>query len=196
MGSPSFKRFTVEMQFCGVDPGLISVVTNAQIYADYVDDPIGFTVPEGTIDSRFGLELWTGLSGAACEPGADTASGYMLLPLLNAGVMSDISIDGENAVTFGMTGAFTRGGNAWGVGGYNGIWDNGTVITRNPSFHFDCLPVDAMERWGIDLTAPRHAVTAAAREAALSGVHGAELRSFIGSLPTDNDVEPEPTEES
>jgi hypothetical protein len=77
-----------------------------------------------------------------------------------------------------------------------GIWDNGTVITRNPSFHFDCLPVDAMERWGIDLTAPRHAVTAAAREAALSGVHGAELRSFIGSLPTDNDVEPEPTEES
>src|SRR5690242_14702491 len=32
MGSPSFKRFTVEMEFCGVDPGLLSVVTNAEIY--------------------------------------------------------------------------------------------------------------------------------------------------------------------
>lgn len=124
MGSPSFKRFTVEMEFCGVDPGLISLVTNAEIYADYLDDPIGFTVPEGTIDSKFSLELWTGLSGAACEPGADTASGYMLLPFLNSGVLSDISIDGESNVTFGMTGAFTKGGNAWGVGGYNVMRDD------------------------------------------------------------------------
>lgn len=124
MASPSFKRFTVEMEFCGVDPGLISVVTNAQIYEDYSNDPIGFTVPEGTIDSKFSLELWTGLSGAACEPGADTASGYLLSPFLNAGVMSDVSIDGENAVTFGMTGAFTKGGNAWGVGSMNVMRDD------------------------------------------------------------------------
>jgi len=123
MGSPSFKRFNVEMTFCGVDPGLLSVVTNAEIYEDYSNDPIGFTVPEGTIDSRFSLELWTGLSGAVCEVGADTASGYMLSPFVHAGVMSDLTVDGENAVTFGMTGAFTRGGNAWGVGGYNVMRD-------------------------------------------------------------------------
>lgn len=123
MGSPSFKRFTVEMEFCGVDPGLLSVVTNAEIYEDYLSNPIGFTVPEGTIDSRFSLELWTGLSGAACVPGADTASGYLLTPFVNAGVMNDLTVNGENAITFGMTGAFTRGGNAWGVGGYNVMRD-------------------------------------------------------------------------
>jgi hypothetical protein len=133
MGDPSFKRFTVEMEFCGVDPGLISLVTNAEIYNNYLANPIGFTVPEGTISSRFGLELWTGLSGAACEPGADTASGYLLLPFVNAGVLGDISIDGENAVTFSMTGAFTKGGNAWGVGGYNVMYDDSSAAAPLPT---------------------------------------------------------------
>jgi hypothetical protein len=133
MGDPSFKRFTVEMEFCGVDPGLISLVTNAEIYENYLNDPIGFTVPEGTISSRFGLELWTGLSGAVCDAGADTASGYLLLPLVAAGVLSDISVDGENAVTFGMSGAFTRGGNSWGVGPYNVMRDEASAPAPLPT---------------------------------------------------------------
>lgn len=69
--------------------------------------------------------------------------------------------------------------------------DDQIIIVKNPSFHFDCLPADADVQWGLDLSAPQHAVTAAAREAALGGVHGDELRSFIASLPSDNDVEPE-----
>lgn len=68
--------------------------------------------------------------------------------------------------------------------------DGAALVVNNPSFHFDCLPDNAEELWGLDLAAPEHAVTAAAREAALSGVHGAELRTFITSLPSDNDVEP------
>lgn len=123
MGDPSFKRFTVEVEFCGVDPALISAVTNAEIYEDYLNDQIGFTVPEGTVNSRFSLEMWTGLSGAACAVGADTASGLLLLPFVNAGVMGDVTADGENAVTFSMTGAFTKGGNAWGTGPYNVMRD-------------------------------------------------------------------------
>lgn len=70
-----------------------------------------------------------------------------------------------------------------------GLWERPDgLLARDPSFHFDCLPADAQEQWGIDLADPAHAVTAAAREAALSGVHGDELRTFIGSLPSDNDV--------
>lgn len=123
MTSPSFKRFTAEIEFCGVDPGLLSVVTNAEIYEDYVNDPIGFTVPEGTIDSKFALELWVGLSGTACATGGEEASGYMLLPFMNAGVLGDLTVDSENAVTFSMTGAFSKGGNGWGVGPYNVMQD-------------------------------------------------------------------------
>src|SRR3546814_2580569 len=83
----------------------------------------GITVAEGTIDKKFALELWTGLSGRACEPGDEEASGYMLLPFVNAGVLGDVEVTGEDAITFSMTGAFTRGGNAWGVGPYNVLMD-------------------------------------------------------------------------
>jgi hypothetical protein len=118
----SFKRFTAEIEFCGVNPSLLAIVSNAEPYLDGTE-VIGFTVPEGVIDKKFALELWTGLSGQACAPGAEEAGGYLLLPFLQAGVLGDITIDGENAVTFSITGASTKGGNAWGVGPYDVVLD-------------------------------------------------------------------------
>jgi hypothetical protein len=113
LGNPSFKRFTVEIEFCGVNPSLLAYVAHAKEYKDYANDIAGFTVPEGEIKGLFALELWTGLSGSM----ADTkAGGYMLLPQIHKGNLGDITIDGENAVTFSVTGAYTVGGNQWGVG--------------------------------------------------------------------------------
>ncbi|WKW87062.1 major tail protein [Microbacterium phage Nicole72] len=120
----SFKRFTVEMDFCGVNPSLLALTTNAEEYADG-DEVIGFTVPEGEILKWFALELWTGLSGAVCAPGAEEASGYVLLPFVVAGVLGDIEVTGEDAITFQMTGAATKGGNGWGVGPYD-VYMSGT----------------------------------------------------------------------
>lgn len=121
----SFKRFTMEMEFCGVNPALLSLVSNAEPYEDASGDVAGFTVPEGEITKKFAFELWTGLSGQQCEPGAEEASGYLLLPFVQSGVLGDISVDGENAVTFSLTGAYTKGGNNWGVGPYDVVADEG-----------------------------------------------------------------------
>lgn len=128
MTASSFKRFTLEMEFCGVDPGLLSLVTNGEAYLDYNGDSAGIVVPEGTIDSKFALEMWSGLSGAACPTGidADECSGYLLLPFVQAGVLGDIEVTGEDAITFSMTGAFTKGGNGWGVGPYEVLLDGTT----------------------------------------------------------------------
>ena len=115
----SFKRFTVEIEFCGVDPGALALTTNAEVYNNYEDLPRGFTIGEGDIVGKYGLELWTGLSGQACEPGQEEASGYLVLPFVQSGVVGGITVNGENAVTFSMTGGFTKGGNAWGVGPYD-----------------------------------------------------------------------------
>lgn len=123
MTAPSFKRFTIEMEFCEVDPGLLAITTNAEIYENYEAVAAGIVVPEGTINKRFSLELWTGLSGEQCAPGVEEASGYMLLPFVQAGVLGDLTIDGENAITFSMTGAYTKGGNNWGVGPFNVMVD-------------------------------------------------------------------------
>lgn len=125
MTASSFKRFTVEAEYCGVDPGLLAITTNAEIYEDYESIAAGIVVPEGTINKKFSLELWTGLSGEQCAPGVEEASGYMLLPFVQAGVLGDLTVDGENAISFSMTGAYTKGGNAWGVGPFNVMADTG-----------------------------------------------------------------------
>ena len=119
----SFKRFMMEIEFCNVDPGLFSVVTNGISYLDYAGDTAGFTIAEGTIDTNFGFELWTGLSGAACPTGVEEASGYLLLPFVQSGVLGDLEINGEDSINFSMTGGFTKGGNGWGVGPYSVVLD-------------------------------------------------------------------------
>ncbi len=121
----SFKRFNVEIEFCGVNPSLLSMVANATPYEDWAGDIAGFTVAEGEISGAFALELWTGLSGQACLAGqTGEASGYLLLPFVQRGVLGDITIDGENAVTFILTGSTTKGGNGWGFGPYDVLIDN------------------------------------------------------------------------
>lgn len=120
----SFKFFSVEIVFCGVDPGILSVVSNAEIYEDWNGDVAGLTVAEGTISKRFAFEQWMGLSGTACDPDVDEASAYMLLPFVGAGVIGDIEVTGEDAVNFTITGAQTLGGNQWGQGPYDVVLDD------------------------------------------------------------------------
>lgn len=124
----SFKRFSLEIEFCGVNPSLLSLVSNAKPYSDYLGDVAGFTVNEGELTKKFSLELWTGLTGQACASGTQEASGYLVLPYVGAGVLGDITIDGENAVTFSITGAYTIGGNAWGNGPYKVVY--GGAVTN------------------------------------------------------------------
>lgn len=121
--SDSFKRFTVDIEFCGVNPALVTMLTNAEPYEDYAGDVAGFTMGEGTIDKAFALELWTGLAGGGCDGGQE-ASGYLLLPFVQSGIPDTITIDGENAVNFSLTGSYTKGGNQWGVGPFDVVMDD------------------------------------------------------------------------
>lgn len=129
----SFKRFTVEMHFCGVNPDLYSIMTNAEPYSNYNSDIAGFTIPEGALAKWFALELWTGMTGQACEAGAEEASGYMLLPFVVAGVLGDLEINGEDAIDFSLTGATTKGGNNWGVGPYDVMLDAASLAAPLPT---------------------------------------------------------------
>lgn len=122
--SPSeMKSISVELEFCGVQPSVVTALTNAQPYNDHAGDLAGFTLPSGRIEKMYALELWTGLSGASCASGADEASAYVLLPFCVAGVPSEISVESESAVTFGMTGSVTKDGSAWGAGPYDVVYN-------------------------------------------------------------------------
>jgi len=96
-------------------------------FQDWNGDVAGATVYEGTVDQKFSLEIWTGLSVDVAPTGTvEEASGYAVLPCLNAGVLGDVSIDGENAVSFSMTGAYTVSGHAWGVGLHKVLFQGST----------------------------------------------------------------------
>lgn len=116
--SPTFKRFNIELTLCGVNTHALTMMTNAEPYLDYDDAVSGFTVPEGKMEKKFALEIWTGLAGIACGEGGDEASGYVLLPYIQSGAVGNIEIAGENAVNFSITGAYTIGGNSWETGPY------------------------------------------------------------------------------
>lgn len=139
-GNPTFTGLDLEIEFCDVNPSLISFVTNAEEYDDYSGDVAGFTLPEGEITGRFALELWTGIAGTACTDDGAQLSGYMLLPHVAAGTLGDLTISGEDAITFSTTNSSTRGANAWGVGPYKVLDDDGVAsvlpTALDPDDHF------------------------------------------------------------
>jgi hypothetical protein len=141
----AFKRFTVEMEFCGVDPDLLSFMTNMSPYTDYNGDVAGVTAYEGMVDGKFGLELWTGLAGDACPTGVQEASGYVVLGCVNAGIIGDIAITGEKEISFTMKGAYTVSGNAWGVGLHSVVLNAVGAPAKLPSALLPTEPLLIME---------------------------------------------------
>jgi hypothetical protein len=118
-----WQRLNVEMELCGINPQLLALITNAETYQDYAANDAGIVIAEGTLDKVFAVEFWLNNSGA---PGTYT---YLLLPMVRAGVLGDISITGDAPVAISMTGGYTIGGNAWGVGPYDVMTDT----TQDPA---------------------------------------------------------------
>jgi hypothetical protein len=121
--NPTFKRLDIAVEFCGVNPSLLSYVSNAKEYEDYAGDVAGFTIPEGEIIGQYALEVWAGLSGALNDTHANA---YMLLPYCGKGNLDDIKLTGTDAIDFNLTGSSTRGGNAWGRGPYDVVYNGVT----------------------------------------------------------------------
>ena len=64
-------------------------------------------------DSGFALELWSNVPATACVPGQTAAYGYLLIPFVKGGVLSDFTI-GNDAVNFTVSGANSKEGSGWG----------------------------------------------------------------------------------
>ncbi|MCJ7726484.1 MAG: hypothetical protein MUP76_08885 [Acidimicrobiia bacterium] len=118
-GSPTFDGYGVDLTFCEVQPCLFSMITGQPVVTGPGGDVIGFKMnSQIALDSSgFALEVWMGVPGVACE-GDSGAAGYLLLPCLSGGVIGDFSVENA-AITFSITGASTRDGNAWGSGPYS-----------------------------------------------------------------------------
>jgi len=122
----SLTGYAVEITFCEVDPDLFALATGQPVVTDpFSGNVVGFDIDTKTslTAGGFALELWAGSATQdACAPGTAGAGsfGYLLVPFLKGGIVGDFTVE-NNAVTFVLTGANTKDGNAWGVGPYDDI---------------------------------------------------------------------------
>jgi len=118
---PSHAGFGVEIEFCEVDFGMFNLLTGQEVVLNAAGDAIGIT--ESTdIDLsnvNVALEMWLGASeNSAPTDGGDGYYGYIVLPFLQGGVISDVTIENSN-ITFTVTNMTTKNGSAWGAGPYD-----------------------------------------------------------------------------
>lgn len=118
--APTFTGYDLTIEFCGVNPDLVHLMTGQPIVYDFAGTlGVGFRM-NSKIDVStfsFALEVWSNVPAGACVAGA-TSYGYFLLPYIQGGIIGDFTI-GNDAVNFTLSGAKTKDGNAWGVGPYN-----------------------------------------------------------------------------
>lgn len=126
---PTLTGYGIEIAFCDVDLDLFALVTGNPVVEDADGNVIGFDIDVDTdlAGQGFALELWAGVAnGDACATsGAQGSFGYILIPFAQGGIVGDFTVEND-AVTFTLTGANTKKGNAWGVGPYNDIMLQGS----------------------------------------------------------------------
>lgn len=112
--------YTADIALCGVDPGLISLLTGQPTVTNAAGDIVGFDANTGIdLDSfGFSLEVWSRIAGSACDPSGNRQWGYTPFPFLKGGRLGGFSFE-NGAVQFTISGAQTRDGNGWGVGPYD-----------------------------------------------------------------------------
>lgn len=127
-------RYTVDIDFLCVDPGLLSLVSGmGLVYKDvagFGEVPFGmspFGGSPGTVigfDSRpkippvaFGLEVWSNIAGQRCSEDI-RRWGYTLFPFLKGGLLSGFAF-GNGLVSFNLRGARTQRMSGWGRGPYD-----------------------------------------------------------------------------
>lgn len=122
-GCDQIKWYGLEIQFCQVDPDLISIINPSwKVIRNADGEAVGVRARK-TLDctTGYGLEVWTGVSGDAAnactgDPGSQGVYGYLLYPWVVGGVPGDFTIE-NGAITFTYTGK-TKAGGGWRRGPY------------------------------------------------------------------------------
>lgn len=117
----TFQGIGVEIVFCGVDFALFHMLTGQDIVLDANGKAVGLEEITGLHlgDINVALEMWLGANSSdAPSVGSQGNFGYVLLPRLGGGTVSNVTVD-NNAINLTVTGMSTKDNNAWGKGPYN-----------------------------------------------------------------------------
>lgn len=126
----AFTSLQATIQYCQVDPDLMSLTTGNPSYLDADGDTIGFGIGEVDPTTAFALEVWTGIPGQECVDGV-VQYGYLGVWWLTNPRLGDVTIE-NGAATFSVI-ANSKAGSPWGTGPYD-VQDSaaGATVTPGP----------------------------------------------------------------
>ncbi|MEU6932878.1 fibronectin type III domain-containing protein [Streptomyces sp. NPDC046374] len=128
-GCDTTKWWTVEIVWCNVNFAAFRFINPTyEMLTDDDGNVIGFYA-SNSVDCRKGyaVEIWAQVDGASDACTGEEAEGqwaYIPVPWVAGGTPGEISIGGEDSVTFTTTGK-TRNGHRWGVGPYDVMLKDG-----------------------------------------------------------------------
>jgi len=125
----STEGYSAEIQFCGMDPDMFEIMTGMPVIYDIDGAAVGIAVDVGVDMSTFSfaLEVWTGVaSDEACGEVGEVNYGYILLPYMKGGRLSDFTVE-NGAINFTIADATSRKGGSWGKGPYDVVVNSGSV---------------------------------------------------------------------
>ncbi|MEU0770641.1 fibronectin type III domain-containing protein [Streptomyces albogriseolus] len=122
-GCDTVKWWSVEMVWCNINFDAFSFMNPTyRLRRNEEGDPIGFYVSNKVdCSAGYAVEVWAQIDGASDACTGEEAQGqwiYVPIPWIAGATPSEITIGGEDSVTFTSTGK-TRSGNRWGRGPYN-----------------------------------------------------------------------------
>lgn len=131
---PAFRWIDLTITLCTTDPFFVNLVTGDPLVVDDATptpNTVGWRIDSDlTGTANFALEVWTGITGQACDPGGFPEYGYWLYPWVTQARWGEWTI--ENGPLLTTFTARTKGGSGWGVGPYNIRRDATTPATLEP----------------------------------------------------------------
>ena len=116
-GVPQLRWLNLTMVVCQIDPDAVNIVTGNPLVVDEAVTPNtkGFRI-DGSLTgtANFALEVWTGVTGQACDAEGNREYGYFLFPYVVQARIDDWSF-ANAAVNFSVT-ARTAIDSGWGTG--------------------------------------------------------------------------------
>lgn len=117
---PALRWVDIELNICTMDPTMINLITGDPIVTDDATptpNTVGFRLDTALSGSaNFGLELWSGITGQACDAAGFTKYGYWLFPWVQDAQWGEWTIE-NGALTLTFT-ARAVPGSLWGTGPY------------------------------------------------------------------------------
>ncbi|MEU7010369.1 hypothetical protein [Streptomyces sp. NPDC046332] len=130
----SLRWIDVSLIICTVDPTMINLITGDPLVVDDAaptPNNVGFRIDADlTGSANFALEMWSGVTGQACDPDGFTKYGYWLFPWLKDAQWGEWVIQ-NGALTLTFTARAVFGG-GWDVGPYDVRRDATVPATLEP----------------------------------------------------------------